>query len=130
MSVCIQYHHFHDYLPSVTAAASICATRVCLNLLPVFPLQLQNIHPFRLVSVILKGNAEFVRPRFMADHHPLHIFKIGYWICWYKSKLWTRMWERMLLAEAAIFMEAEAVSMNLMKAEAEAVKKILEAEAI
>lgn len=46
MSVCIQYHHFHDYHPSVIAAASICATRYCLNLIPVFPNQLQNISPF------------------------------------------------------------------------------------
>lgn len=46
MSVCIQYHHFHDYVPSVIAAASICATRFCLNLIPVFPPQFQNINTF------------------------------------------------------------------------------------
>lgn len=46
MSVCIQYHHFHDYLPSVIAAASICATRFCLNLIPVYPPQLQKINAF------------------------------------------------------------------------------------
>lgn len=46
MSVCIQYHHFHDYHPSVIAAASVCATRYCLNLIPVFPNQLQDISPY------------------------------------------------------------------------------------
>ena len=51
MSVCIQYHHFHDYHPSVIAAASVCATRYCLNLIPVFPNQLQDISPYRYVCV-------------------------------------------------------------------------------
>jgi len=46
MSVCIQYHHFHDYLPSVIAAASICATRFCLNLIPVYPPELQSLDTF------------------------------------------------------------------------------------
>jgi len=45
MAVCITYHHFYEYQPSLVGAAAICATRRCLGLNPVYPL-LQNIHTF------------------------------------------------------------------------------------